>query len=172
MLTKAQKEKIVDELERKFSEEKIAIFSQIRGIPVAKLNSLRRDLKKLGAELKITKKTLLKRALETIGLGVNPRELEGEIGVIFGYENQAGTAKLAQKFRKENETFKILLGLIEKKILSAEEVLALAKLPSQKELLAQLLGTLLAPMRGLMNVLQGNQRNLVVVLNKIKNNKA
>ncbi len=168
MLNKKQKEEVVSEIAKKFAEEKIALFSQIRGIPVAKLNAFRRELKKIGAELKITKKTLLKRALEPLGLGVNPRELEGEIGVIFGYENQVDTAKLAQKFSKQNETFKIPMGLLEKKILSAEELLALAKLPPKERLLAMLAHTLASPLRGLVNVLQANQKNLVVVLNKVK----
>ena len=52
MLNRAEKEKIVQDLAKKFGDEKIAIFSQIRNIPVAKLNAFRRELKKLGAELK------------------------------------------------------------------------------------------------------------------------
>lgn len=172
MLTKKQKEELVTDLAKKFAEEKIALFSQIRGIPVLKLNALRRGLKKIGAELKIAKKTLLKRALDSTGLTVNPEELEGEVGVIFGYENQIETAKLAQKFRKENATFKILLGLLGKKIISREEVIALTKLPTGEQLLAMIAYTLSLPIRGLMNVLKANQRNLVVILSKIKNNKA
>lgn len=168
MLTKKQKEEIVADLTKKLAEEKIALFSQIRGIPVSKLNAFRRSLKKIGAELKIAKKTLLKRALDSVGFPVNPEDLEGEVGVIFGYENQAETAKLAQKFRKENETFKILLGLLDKKVISKEEVLKIAKLPPREQLLAMVAYTLSLPIRGLMNVLQANQRNLVVVLNKIK----
>ena len=173
MLNRAEKEKIVQDLAKKFGDEKIAIFSQIRNVPVAKLNAFRRELKKLGAELKITKKTLMKRALEAVGITLDPRrELEGEVGVIFGYDDEISAAKLAQKFKKGNETFKILLGLLEKRIISSADVLALAKLPSREQLLAKLAGVLVAPMRNLLNVLQGNQRNLVVILNKIKEQKA
>lgn len=172
MLTKAQKGNIVEDLSKKFSEEKIAIFSQVRNISAGKLNTFRRELKKMGAELKITKKTLMKRALASVGIAVDPERLEGEVGIIFGYNDQAGTAKLAQKFRKENETFKILAGLLEKNIISSEQVLTLAKLPPREQLLAQLVSMLSAPLRSLANVLQGNQRNLVVVINKIKESRS
>lgn len=168
MQTRIQKEEIIVDLAKKFELEKIAVFSQIRGISVAKLSLFRRELKKMGAELKIAKKTLLRLALERIGIDTNPKDLEGEIGVIFGYENQVETAKLIQKFKKGNDTFKILRGLLERKILSPEQIVALAKLPQREQLLAMLAQTLVSPIRNFMNVLQGNQKNLVVVLNKIK----
>ncbi|MDO8560825.1 MAG: 50S ribosomal protein L10 [bacterium] len=172
MITKKQKEEIVSELSKKFAEEKIAIFSKIHGVSVAKISAFRRELKKIGAELKIAKKTLTQRAMDAANITAKVRELEGEVGVIFGYqENQAETAKLTQKFQKENETFKILLGLFGKQILSREQVLMLAKLPPREQLLAQLARILISPIRNLMNVLTGNQRNLVVLLNKIKDSK-
>lgn len=171
MITKKQKEEIIGELTKKFAEEKIAIFSRVHGVSVARLSEFRRELKKIGAELKIAKKTLMQRALDAANIPADVRKLEGEVGVIFGYENPVDPAKLAQKFQKGNETFKILSGTLGIKLLSKEQVLALAKLPQRIELLSQLAGVLAAPMRNLMNVLTGNQRNLVVVLQKIINNK-
>lgn len=171
MLTKSQKEKIVDDLAKKFAEEKIVIFSKIHKIPLQRLDDLRRKLKKIGAELKIAKKTLMKRAVEIAGLALDPKKLEGEVGIIFGYENQVETAKIVQKFKKENDTLQILAGLLDKKIISGADVVALAKLPSREQLLAMLAGTLVAPIRNLLNVFQGNQRKLVVVLTKIKDKK-
>lgn len=168
MLTRKQKEEIVRDISEKFSKEKIAIFAAIKNISVAKLSLFRRELKKLGAELKIAKKTFFERAIKEANMPGEPRKLEGEIGVIFGYEEQAGVAKLSQKFQKENDTFKILAGLLEKQLITREQILALAKLPGREQLLGQLAGVLVAPIRNFMNVLQGNQRNLVVVLNKIK----
>ncbi|MFY9461902.1 MAG: 50S ribosomal protein L10 [Candidatus Sungiibacteriota bacterium] len=168
MITKKQKEEITDELAKKFAEEKIAIFSRVHGVSVARIAAFRRELKKIGAELKIAKKTLMQRAIDAAGIPADVKKLEGEVGVIFGYENEAEAAKLTQKFQKNNETFKILLGLLGKKLLSKEQVTAFAKLPSRLEMIGQLAGVLTSPMRNLMNVLQGNQRNLVVVLNKIK----
>ncbi len=172
MITKKQKEEIVGELTKKFAEEKIAIFSRVHGVSVARLSVFRRELKKIGAEIKIAKKTLTQRAIDAANIPTKIKELEGEVGVIFGYQdNQTETAKLTQKFQKANETFKILLGLFDGKVISREQVLMLAKLPPREQLLAQLAGVLATPLRNIMNVLQGNQRNLVVVLQKIINNK-
>lgn len=171
MLTRKQKEEIVKGLSEKFAREKIAIFSRIHKIPVADLSALRRELKRAGAELSISKKTLMKRALDAAGLNVDPKKLEGEVGIVFGYENQVAPAKIIHKFRKANSTFEILAGLLEKQTLSKEQVLAMASIPSREELLTMLASALAGPLRNILNVLQGNQRNLVVVLNKIKDKK-
>lgn len=172
MLSKSKKEEIVKELSEKFQKQKSAIFADFRGIGVNKLMLLRREMKKLGAEFRVAKKTFLRIALKSIGVEYDPKELDGEIGVIFGYEDQVAPAKAAVKFGKENETFKVLKGLLGGKLLDSKEVLALAKLPSREQLLAKLVWVLNSPVQGFYNVLQGNLRNLVVVLQKIKDNKS
>lgn len=172
MLTRTQKTKIVEDFAEKFKRQKIAIFSDFRGISVAKLQALRRLLKKVEAEYKVAKKTLLDRALEKAGISLKTKELEGEIGVTFGYGDEMEPAKTLLKFSKQNETFKILGGMLAEKILNGKEVLTLAKLPSREILIAQLLGVLQSPMRGLVTVLEGNIKNLVVVLQKIKEAKS
>lgn len=168
MLTRKQKEEIVEVLADKFKRKKIALFSDFHGISAAKLLGLRRMLKKSGAEYKVAKKTLLDLALDRAGSEFKTRHLQGEIGIAFGYGEETSPAKTLAKFSKENETFKILGGILDSRILSGEEAVALAKLPSQEMLRAQVLGTLQSPIRGLTLVLQGNIRNLVVILNKIK----
>lgn len=171
MLTKTQKSRVVEDLIDKFKRQKIAIFSDFHGISVSKLQALRRLLKKDEAEYKVAKKTLLDRALEVAGEKLKTKELQGEIGVIFGYGDEIVPAKTLLKFSKANETFKILGGILDKRLLSAKDVIMLAKLPSKDVLIGQFIRTLQAPLRGLVNVLQGNIRNLVVVLNKIQDKK-
>lgn len=168
MLTKDQKKEVVDDLIDRFKRQKIAFFSDFRGISVSKLQALRRLLKKTDAEYKVAKKTLLDRALEKAGIGLKTKGLQGEVGVAFAYGDQIAPAKTLSKFSRENETFKILGGILGARILSGKEILAFAKLPGREVLLAQLLGVLQSPMRGLATVLQGNIKNLVVVLQKIK----
>lgn len=170
-LTKEKKIKIIEELSDKLKRQKIAIFSDIHGIPTAKLRDLRRDLKKEGAEYKVAKKTLLDLALENAGINLKSKELRGEIGVALGYKDEVAPARILYKFSKTNETFKILACLFGKRLLDAKEVFALAKLPSREALWAQVVGTLQAPLQGLVNVLHGNIRNLLVVINKIKENR-
>ncbi len=172
MITKQQKAEIVEDLVERFNRQKIAIFTDFQGVSVAKFAVLRRLLKKTGAELKVAKKTLFDRALLQAGLtAIKAKELKGEIGIVFAYQDQVEPAKVLMKFAKENETFKVLTALLGGKALIDKQVIALAKLPSREILLAQLVGALQGPIRGLAVALQGNMRNLVVVLNKIKDNK-
>lgn len=171
MLTKKQKQKVIEDLADKFGRQKIAIFSDFRGVSVAQTQTLRRLLKKMGAEYKVAKKTLLDRVLEKTGVGLRTKELEGEISVTFGYGDEIEPARTLLKFSKANETFKILGGILGLKTLTTQQVFTLARLPSREILLSQLLGALTSPVQGLVTVLGGNLRNLMVVLNKIKEQK-
>ena len=171
MLNKTQKAAIIQDLTDKFKRQKIAIFTDLRGVSVAKATVLRRLLKKSDAEYKVAKKTLLDRALDSAGFEVKTKGMEGEIGVAFGYADEVSPASALARFGKENETFKILGGILGSRVLTGKEVLALSRLPSREVLLGQIVGALSEPMRGLAAVLAGNMRNLVVVLNKIKDKK-
>lgn len=172
MKTREDKTNIVNELEERFKRQRVSVFANFTGISVAKLSRFRRELKKIGAEFKVAKKTLLDRAMKAAGLEISPDELKGEVGVIFGYEDQAAPAKLTAKFAKENKTFKILKGILAGKMLEAAGVSALARLPSREEMLAQVARAFNSPIQGLVNALSGNIKNLVVVLSKIKSAKS
>ena len=168
MLNRTQKENIVKDLSDRFKRQKIAFFSDFHGVSVAKLQTLRRLLKKERAEYKVSKKTLFDRALTEAGISLKTKDLQGELGVTFGYGDEVNPARTLLKFSKENETFKILGGILGGRTLNLKEVLALAKLPSREVLLEKAVRVLSSPIRGLVIVLQGNLRNLVVVLNNIK----
>lgn len=171
MITKQQKTKVVNELSDKFKRQKIAVFTDFHGISVTKLQRLRRQLKKGGAEYKVARKTLIDRAAQESGTSIKAKKLKGEIGITFGYEDEAGITKVLIKFRKENETFKILGGVLGRKTLSEKDIVAFSRLPSREILLAQVVRAFQGPIHGLVTVLNGNLRNLVVVLNKIKDKK-
>lgn len=171
MLTREQKPKIVDELVEKFQKQKIAIFSDFQKTSVSQFQKIRRELKQADAEFKVAKKTLLDRALEKIGSALRTKELRGEIGVTFGYGDEIAPAKILSKFKKENENFQMLTGILNGRILTQAEITALAKLPAREVLISQLIYTLQYPLRGLIGVLRGNMRNLVVVLSKIADKK-
>lgn len=171
MITKAQKGEIVANLADKFKRQKIAIFSDFSGVSVGKSQVLRRLLKKEDAEYKVGKKTLFDRALAETSAGIATKDMKGEIGVAFGYGDQVAPARILAKFAKDAETFKILGGILGSRILTDREVLTLARLPSREILLAQVVRSLFAPLRGFTSVLQGNIRNLAFVLNQVKGKK-
>ena len=171
MLNKQQKSKIVEELAEKLEKQKVTLFSDFHGVSVAKTRELRQGLKKINSEFKVAKKTLLNLALKKSGIDFNSKTLQGELGIIFGFGDEAAPAKLAYKFSRINNTFKLLGGILGGRIFDAKEAVALAKLPSKEELLTKLVWTMQSPIQGLVNVLEGNIKNLVIVLNAIKNKK-
>ena len=112
MLTRTQKEKIVEELADKFKRQKVAVFTDFRGASVSKVRTLLRSLKKDNADYKVAKKTLFDRALEKVGIKFSTKKLEGEIGVAFGYGDEVAPSKTIFKFGRGNETLKILGGIL------------------------------------------------------------
>jgi len=170
-LTKTQKQTILTSLKEKITKQKAIVFAVITGLKVKDLTELRRQMKKNDCELKVAKKTLIASALKDNGLSVDVKKLEGEIALGFGYKDEIIPFKTIYDFSKTNEHLKILGGIINKEILEPERAIAFGQLPAKEELLAKMVGSLAAPMTGLMNVLQGNIKGLVVALSAISNKK-
>ena len=171
MLTRAQKEELVKDLSAKIKAGKVVIFSDYSGTSVAKMKNLRDELRKSDSTYKITKKKLIDLALKGAGIEASVLDLEGQIGIAIGKEDEVSAAKVLAKFAKENKNFKILEGVLENKVISGADVLSLAALPSKEELLAKLVGSINAPVSGFVNALAGNLRNLVGVLKAIADTK-
>ncbi|PIP25050.1 MAG: 50S ribosomal protein L10 [Candidatus Nealsonbacteria bacterium CG23_combo_of_CG06-09_8_20_14_all_36_12] len=168
-LTKAQKEKIVEDLTNDLKQQKSVVFVAIGGLKVKDLSGLRRKLKEIGGKLKVVKKTLMKIAFEKMGLKL-PENLIGEIALVSAFENEILPIKSVHQFSKENENLKILSGIFEGKLLEKEKIIEIAELPTKEELLARLVRSVSAPISGLVNVLQSNLRGLVYILSTIKRN--
>ena len=96
------------------------------------------------------------------------KELSGQVSVTFGYDDEVAPAKILYLFSKEHENLKLIAGLVNGELLSQEELINLAQLPSKAELLAKLVGSLAAPMSGMLSVLQGNLKSLMYILSNIK----
>ena len=153
----AQKEAVVKELADKLKEAKVILLTDYRGINVADVTKLRADLRKTSVECKVIKNNIIKRALEMNGeSGLNDL-LEGPTAIIYGNEDYLEPSKVVYNFTKENEFYKLKGGIIEGKVMTAEEIITLAKLPSRQELLAKLAGALL-----------GNITKLACALDQVK----
>jgi large subunit ribosomal protein L10 len=171
MLNRSQKEQLIKDLSAKIKDGKVIIFSDYAGTSVSKMKNLRDELRKTNSSYKITKKKLIDLALKDAGVEASVLDLEGQIGIAIGKEDEVTAAKVLAKFAKENKNFKILQGVLENKILSDKDVMSLATLPSKEELLAKLVGSINAPISGFVNALAGNLRNLVGVLKAISDTK-
>lgn len=170
--TRQEKEQIISELSEKLSRMKSAVFTTISGYTMDDANALRQKGRSVGVEVLIAKKTLLVRALETNGFTVNKDDLEGSVLTTFGFDDEIAAAKLIADFAKDREAIQIVGGILEGSFVGTEAVKQLATLPSKEELLAKLVGSIHAPVSGFVNVLAGNLRNIVYVLNAIKEAKA
>lgn len=167
MQTKEQKKVIIAELAEKLKSSKAVVFSDYKGLMVKDMMALRGELRKEGVELKVAKKTLISLALKDAGIEVDAKKFEGQLAIAISSKDEVAAAKIMAKTAKANENLKIVGGILGIKELSTAEVNALAKIPSKEELLAKLVGSLNAPVSGFVNVLAGNIRGLVNVLDAI-----
>ena len=169
MLTKVQKKKVIDDLADKIKRQQCLIFTNINGVNVSEMQKLRRNLREAEIEYKVAKKTLINLALKKVKQDVDISNVEGSLGLAFSYSDSVSPAKIIFKFAKEHKNLKILGGIIENRFLTFKEVEALSMIPSREELLVKLLYSIKGPIAGLVNVLQGNLRNLIGALNAIIN---
>ncbi len=166
--TRAQKEEILDELSEKLSRIKSAVFTSVSGYTMDDANALRQKGRAQGVEIVVAKKTLLTRALEKNGFAVPEKDLVGSILTTLGYQDEIAPSKLMATFLKDRESMKIVGGILEGKFVKSDAIYQLATLPSREELLSKLVGSLNAPVSGFVNVLAGNLRGLVHVINAVR----
>ncbi len=172
--TRAQKVETLSALSDKLGRMKGAVLVDYRGLKVKDAQKIREKSWAEAVDYEVIKKTLLKLALKNAGLEgtVEPKKLNGNVGMVVGYTDEVATAKFAAGASKEFEAFKILGGLFEGKFVDANQVKMLAALPSRVELLARLVGSIQSPISGFVNVMVGNLRGLVQVINAIKESKS
>ena len=165
--TKAQKQTILDKLEQQVEQTPSMVFVDVAGLKIKDLGVLRASLKKIGAKLQVAKKTLLAKVFEKRGIQADLKHMAGEIAAIFSQDPFA-VLKLVYAFSKKNEHFKLRGGNLDGAVQNETAIIQLAQLPGKEELLSQLMRTLMGPVSGFMNVLQGNTKGLVLVLSKLK----
>lgn len=138
------KKEEVSKLAEKMKAAKLILLTDYRGINVADVTDLRTNLRNLNSEYKVIKNNITKRALKECGLEGLDDVLEGPTAVIMTNEDFLEPTKAIYKFTKDNDYYKIKGGVIEGKVMTAEEIITLAKLPSRQDLLSMLAGGLLA----------------------------
>ena len=152
-----QKEEEVSKLAGKLKDAKLVLLTDYRGITVDSVTSLRNTLRDVKSEYKVIKNNIVKRALNANGETGLDSVLEGPTAVIIAEEDYVEPLKAIYKFTKDNEFYKIKGGIVEGKVMSVEELVTLAKLPSRQELLGMLAGALL-----------GNISKLAVGLDQVR----
>lgn len=170
--TKQQKQETVASLSNGLKQSKSVVFANFQGLKVSEAEELRKTCRKEGVKVLAAKKTLLKIACAEAGLAdINPLIFSGGVASFFG-SDEVAPARVVQNFSAKHDVVGIYGGVLEGKFINASEIKNLASLPGKTELLGKLVGVLQAPISGFVNALAGNMRNLVNVLNNIKEAKA
>ncbi len=138
-----QKEEEVKALAEKLKDAKLVLLTDYRGISVEAVTGLRNTLRDAKSEYKVIKNNIIKRALDANGESGLDEVLEGPTAIVIAEEDYVDPLKAIYNFSKENDFYEIKGGIVEGKIMTAEELIALAKLPSRQELLGMLAGGLL-----------------------------
>jgi len=170
-LAKPEKIASVAEIKERIANSEIAIASTYAGINVANVTELRRQLRDAGVEYKVYKNTLARRALRELDLEHAADCLDGPTAWVFSSDPVA-PAKILKDFAKKSKQVTMVGGVLGGKPVSAEQLKALASLPSREQLLAQVVGTIAAPLRNLVGTLTAVPRNLVNVLDQIQKKKS
>ncbi|MFE7064783.1 50S ribosomal protein L10 [Sutcliffiella sp. NPDC057660] len=143
------KKEIVGQIADKFKGSVSTIVVDYRGLNVAEVTELRKQLREAGVEFKVYKNSLTRRAAEAAEItGLNDA-LTGPNAIAFSTEDVVAPAKILNDFAKKHEALEIKAGVIEGNVATVEEVKALAELPSREGLLSMLLSVLQAPIRNL-----------------------
>jgi large subunit ribosomal protein L10 len=143
-----QKKQVVSDIAAKLRESKSTVVVDYRGLNVAEVTELRKQLREAGVEFKVYKNTLARRATAEAELTELDANLVGPTAIAFSTEDVIAPAKVINDFAKKHEALEIKAGVIEGRVASVEEIKALAELPSREGLLSMLANVLQAPMRG------------------------
>lgn len=173
-MTYKAKEALRGEIGEKFNKASAAIIAEYRGLTVEEITELRVQLRESEAEFTILKNRVAKKAMEDECKDSNELsgDLTGPVGAVFVYGDPAQATKSVLEFAKAKDNFSVKSGMMDGKVVSIDDLKAIASLPSKEVLLAKIVGSLVSPHRGLVTVLSGVPRNLVQVINAIKDTKA
>lgn len=170
-MNKAEKSQAVEELKQRFQNASVTLLADYQGLKVSELTQLRQELRKTAAELKVLKNTLANLALKDTEMAPLAQHFVGTNAVILATGDPVTPAKILVKFAKDFEKAKVKAGFLSGKLMSPLEVEALSRLPSREEMLAKILGSMLAPAQNWVNVLSAMPRRLVTVLAAIRDKK-
>lgn len=165
--TMLAKQTQVRELTEKLKAAKGVVLADYRGLTVEQDTKLRKSLREAGIDYQVVKNSVIHFAAQDAGLEALEPFLNGPTALAISTVDPVAPSKLLSKFEKDFEKFELKGGIVEGKVIDVDGVKAISNLPSKEELIAKMLGSMKSPLNGLVNVLNGNIRGLVVALNAI-----
>lgn len=169
-MPKPKKVQAVDELRRRIQDAQIIVLSKYIGINAEQVTRLRRQLREAHVDYKVFKNTLAKRVLDELELGDAVKFMDGPTAWAFSSDPVA-PSKILRDFGKEVPTVVMTGGILDGRVVTKAQLEALADLPPKEVILAQVLGTMSAPIRNMVSAIAAVPRNLVNVLDQIRKQK-
>ncbi len=163
-ISRQQKEELVEQYKKWVTESDGMVLTHFHGLSVKAISDLRRDIRESGGEFHIIKNSLAKRAFEESGREWKEGVFNGPTALGISYQNPTGLAKVIKDFSKEFGTIEIKSGYLAERLMTVEEIIALAELPSMEKMRAKLLRTILAPASQLVRTLAEPGRQVAAVL--------
>ena len=140
-----QKQAVVSGIKEKIENSGSLVLVDYRGLTVEEVTDLRKKYREAGVQYKVYKNTMMKIAFKELGFEDFNQYLQGPSAVAFSTEDVTAAARITNEFAKNNEKLVIKAGILEGKLLDAQEVKAVANIPSREVLIAKLLGSFKAP---------------------------
>jgi len=168
--TRIQKEESVKIYTEKLQKARSVVFADYKGLNMSQMSALRNQLRDQGAEFTVTKNNLLKIALKnSMNYELPTMNLfQGPVATLFSFEDEVSPIKALVKTLKDAQVGKIKGGILDAIFMDEFSIVRLANLPSKLELRAKVVGTLAAPLSGIVGVLSANIRNLVYAVDQIR----
>ncbi len=172
-MKRSEKEEIVAEVADVARRASGLFFTDFTGLTVEQITELRREFRKSGVQYRVAKNTLIRKALQSLG-GYDriADRLVGPTGVAFAFDDPVAPAKIIQKFREKFETLSLKVCVIEKEVYDGGRLADIARMPTRKEMMASIAGSIASPLTGVPVVIQAVMRDLVSVIGEIEKKKA
>jgi len=160
-----EKTLILDDIQAWVHTAPYLIVTDYTGLTVAQFSELRKRLRAVSAELHVVKNTIFRRALSNENLPeLSDEIIKGQIAIAYGASDVSAAAKVLKSFQAEFQLPTVKAGIVERAVLSADQVKALADLPSKDVLRAKILGMLKMPATRLASILQMPASRLAQVI--------
>ncbi|MBF0175826.1 MAG: 50S ribosomal protein L10 [Magnetococcales bacterium] len=169
-MNREEKSQVIDDVRATLERSKVAVVAHYRGMTVGEMTELRKKFRESGSEFRVVKNTLAKRAAEGTPFAGLASLLTGPTGLATSMDPVA-PARVLDGFASGHPNLQIVGGVLDGKLVDAQGITALARLPSREVLLARMLGSMNAPIQGFVGVLAAVPGSFVRVLAQIQKQK-
>ena len=170
-MPKPEKIAAVEEIKEKLDSAQVAILTEFQGLNVAEMTELRKLFREADVDYKVYKNTLTGLAARELGVAGVDEHLIGTTALATSKDDPVAPAKIVKDFSAKHQAFRIKAGILDKKLIASDDVIALASIPPKEVLLGMVLGRIQAPISGLLSVLQGPIRDLAFLLKNLAEQK-